>query len=119
MLCDFAIYIMPKSDGFCMFSEPVAGRIPLPVQGKEFVRNLRGELVRITLAYARKMQIPMYADRNARDYPRLRGEKVFSLGFQTGCSGSPPLTRGKAQLLNLQRLLVRITPTHARKSRLR
>ncbi len=67
---------MPETDGFCVFSGDVGRRIPLLVQGKVAVAVNVLAVPRITLAYARKRQTPMYADRIAKGHPRLCEEKV-------------------------------------------
>ncbi len=86
------------------------------MQGKVAVAVNVLAVPRITLAYARKRQTPMYADRIAKGHPRLRGEKRQRRSRIKSPSGSPPLTRGKVAALANHPNAPGITPAYAGKS---
>ena len=70
----------------------------------------------ITPAYAGKSYEGMPKRIEEKDHPRLRGEKPpISTAFYE-VKGSPPLTRGKAEYIEREAVLDRITPAYAGKS---
>ena len=70
----------------------------------------------ITPAYAGKSPLADYRCGAYQDHPRLRGEKTYSLIWMRSRKGSPPPTRGKAQVIAWFNLVLRITPAYAGKS---
>ena len=70
----------------------------------------------ITPAYAGKSESFLLLCRGGRDHPRLRGEKAANHLFPLDGRGSPPLTRGKADVDTVQRVKGGITPAYAGKS---
>ena len=71
---------------------------------------------RITPAYAGKRKAPCGEHPEAKDHPRVRGEKCTSVAAARPYLGSPPRTRGKARLLHGPDFPVGITPAYAGKS---
>ena len=51
-----------------------------------------------------------------KDHPRTRGEKLSFMRFVSAFFGSPPHTRGKDIVSELENSEIRITPAHAGKS---
>ena len=72
---------------------------------------------RITPAYAGKRTVSPFSFTCFWDHPRLCGEKAWFAAFQACFLGSPPPMRGKAVLIRLYRLRIRITPAYAGKSK--
>ena len=73
--------------------------------------------VRITPAQAGKSWRLYPALHPARDHPRIGGEKLGRMVVAISVIGSPPRRRGKVFLTDLVRVVVRITPAQAGKSR--
>ena len=91
------------------------GSPPL-TRGKEVERLLLFLLLGITPAYAGKRRREHPPQTAAEDHPRLRGEKRRRMQTAGTHIGSPPLTRGKVELLLGLILIMRITPAYAGKS---
>ena len=90
------------------------GSPPL-TRGKVLNPGSNAASARITPAYAGKSALSLAYPTNARDHPRLRGEKAVVSFNSCRHSGSPPLTRGKAQGFHHLRRNIRITPAYAGK----
>ena len=84
---------------------------------KGITRLLGRGSVRITPAHAGKSTNEIFDSCNIWDHPRTRGEKVLLLIQTVAAVGSPPHTRGKAQLQQGCAVQVGITPAHAGKSK--
>ena len=71
----------------------------------------------ITPAQAGKRRQSSHCLRPDRDHPRAGGEKTEYAKRLPPCQGLPPRRRGKVFLTDLVRVVVRITPAQAGKSR--
>ena len=71
---------------------------------------------RITPAHAGKSENFTTVREVKQDHPRTCGEKRTTSMPVPSAEGSPPHMRGKAKLLIVKILLLRITPAHAGKS---
>ena len=80
---------------------------------RDAAENRRG----ITPAYAGKSFPDQSSSGNARDHPRLCGEKCCYEGGDEKCMGSPPPMRGKETEPEEDERCYRITPAYAGKSR--
>ena len=90
------------------------GSPPL-TRGKDHVRRRDRKKPGITPAYAGKRAVCGGGCPVVEDHPRLRGEKFTGFfGFLCG-GGSPPLTRGKDDIVNHQNRYQGITPAYAGK----
>ena len=86
------------------------------MRGKVSVNGNYFDTVRITPAYAGKsMAIPVQG-KDARDHPRLCGEKFASPAPRVNGIGSPPPMRGKDNFLCKFYIAKGITPAYAGKS---
>ena len=92
-----------------------AGSPPL-TRGKDLLASQGTSCAGITPAYAGKSSTHAMKLLNARDHPRLRGEKEVHLHPETIQTGSPPLTRGKALPPFPPLCCPGITPAYAGKS---
>ena len=81
------------------------------VQTARGLKSKRG----ITPAYAGKRVSTATASSCPQDHPRICGEKSKGISFSSFGQGSPPHTRGKAVLSDLQRCTLGITPAYAGK----
>ena len=84
---------------------------------KGITRLLGRGSVRITPAHAGKRCSCSSRPWRRWDHPRTRGEKAFHWDSSFRYRGSPPHTRGKAQLQQGCAVQVGITPAHAGKSK--
>ena len=89
---------------------------PPPMRGKDFARCIIAPAVRITPAYAGKSYRQIRRSLQARDHPRLCGEKAPETVYHIKEKGSPPPMRGKASTSKQKRSPQRITPAYAGKS---
>ena len=94
---------------------PFSGSPP-PMRGKVRLLYHRGELFRITPAYAGKRQVGLELYFPRWDHPRLCGEKGSCLQRQSFPEGSPPPMRGKVPHATPGVPPSRITPAYAGKS---
>ena len=89
---------------------------PPPMRGKVKFFHFFFLRDRITPAYAGKSFNTRFKPCIPRDHPRLCGEKFCNDQFGRSIQGSPPPMRGKALLIIVFLLTVRITPAYAGKS---
>ena len=87
------------------------------MRGKENILTILPAFTRITPAYAGKSDPKVLGVRNAKDHPRLCGEKSSKHALMLKAQGSPPPMRGKATLRCQLPEDARITPAYAGKSR--
>ena len=87
------------------------------MRGKEVVHDQKDLHGGITPAYAGKSDPKVLGVRNAKDHPRLCGEKSSKHALMLKAQGSPPPMRGKATLRCQLPEDARITPAYAGKSR--
>ena len=87
------------------------------MRGKELLVVESRRHQRITPADAGKSFFGQALDFINEDHPRRCGEKLFVLLSIKIAVGSPPQMRGKEQLPQAVRLIIRITPADAGKSR--
>ena len=87
------------------------------MRGKGLCPRSRSHASGITPAYAGKSGSLGHPAKSGEDHPRLCGEKAWFAAFQACFLGSPPPMRGKAVLIRLYRLRIRITPAYAGKSK--
>ena len=73
---------------------------PPPMRGKAHKSSGTAFSIRITPAYAGKSDPKVLGVRNAKDHPRLCGEKCTPQLKLTIFEGSPPPMRGKVQMSN-------------------
>ena len=85
------------------------------MRGKAWLLYHRGELFRITPAYAGKSADRQVVIVRQWDHPRLCGEKPALAGATRCISGSPPPMRGKARFSKMSASVSRITPAYAGK----
>ena len=90
---------------------------PPPMRGKAHKSSGTAFSIRITPAYAGKSDPKVLGVRNAKDPPRLCGEKSSKHALMLKAQGSPPPMRGKATLRCQLPEDARITPAYAGKSR--
>ena len=83
------------------------GKVPFDAQ---FMKSFG-----ITPAYAGKSFEVCEVSFLDRDHPRLRREKKYEDDRENEKAGSPPLTRGKEIVANLNSRVLRITPAYAGK----
>ena len=95
----------------------VLGSPPL-TRGKGHVKRTTQNIERITPAYAGKSDFRSLSFPYPQDHPRLRGEKLFFCPCRCHYWGSPPLTRGKAEIIRSPSKNIGITPAYAGKSKL-
>ena len=91
-----------------------SGSPPL-TRGKEAQPTGNMSNFRITPAYAGKRRIAASISLPNWDHPRLRGEKFSLYAKRCICRGSPPLTRGKEDQIDVAARRARITPAYAGK----
>ncbi len=99
-----------------VFFVQLKGSPPL-TRGKVTVYHAYIAQHRITPAYAGKRTTAEEAIAEAKDHPRLRGEKLRLTRLIAEYAGSPPLTRGKVFSFFFYYSTKRITPAYAGKSR--
>ena len=75
------------------------GGSPPLTRGKENDGDTSDLFPGITPAYAGKSNWKILEKYFLRDHPRLRGEKLLTLSSLSLQPGSPPLTRGKEDIL--------------------
>ena len=90
---------------------------PPPMRGKDAEPKGTDQKFRITPAYAGKSGYRNFVAVDARDHPRLCGEKSGSGTAVSRRSGSPPPMRGKGNEVVAYVVTDRITPAYAGKSR--
>ena len=93
----------------------VLGSPPL-ARGKLMDIDTMGIVPRITPACAGKTFPSEKYHFRCQDHPRLRGENLFYLSQPFFCVGSPPLARGKLQMILMIPQNSRITPACAGKT---
>ena len=86
------------------------------MRGKGVVKHGISSYGRITPAYAGKSRIFALAFGLLEDHPRVCGEKMMKLTVWPLWAGSPPRMRGKAEVEEIFRTALRITPAYAGKS---
>ena len=86
------------------------------MRGKAWLLYHRGELFRITPAYAGKSADRQVVIVRQWDHPRLCGEKPALAGATRCISGSPPPMRGKVDQQSMLCSCKGITPAYAGKS---
>ena len=89
---------------------------PPRVRGKVPGASLRGMRLGITPACAGKSCDLCQSAAQARDHPRVCGEKPFGRTLSRPKPGSPPRVRGKVHFRNLKEMPFGITPACAGKS---
>ena len=87
------------------------------MRGKVCGNRRKVRLWRITPAYAGKRQGGDATGIDAKDHPRLCGEKVLTTAPLSYTTGSPPPMRGKVESLSIFAVSDRITPAYAGKRR--
>ncbi len=92
---------------------------PPRVRGKGVGVDVEFRTRRITPACAGKSAGIFQAQLQAKDHPRVCGEKIEILMKRTESAGSPPRVRGKVPAADCKLLDDRITPACAGKSVLR
>ena len=88
---------------------------PQRVRGKAGGIMALCPLIGINPAHAGKSRPWSPGEISARDHPRTCGEKGMLRVLSSGERGSPPHMRGKAIIVSLDELYIRITPAHAGK----
>ena len=89
---------------------------PPHTRGKDVNGGIDTLYIRITPAYAGKRSTQQRCGQFVKDHPRIRGEKRCTVMLQPFRWGSPPHTRGKADVAESLRSATRITPAYAGKS---
>ena len=92
------------------------GSSPL-TRGKRPRRHQRGYGLGLIPAHAGKTGPPRRSAGRSRAHPRSRGENRSGLLSATMRTGSSPLTRGKRDLVGIVKVVSRLIPAHAGKTR--
>ena len=92
-----------------------AGSSPL-TRGKLGHAGARTLLTGLIPAHAGKTSAPQKELEQSAAHPRSRGENSGQCYLPASCLGSSPLTRGKREPVNFDRLDVRLIPAHAGKT---
>ena len=104
-----------ENDKECISGNGEQGSSPL-TRGKLWAEDERSGGEGIIPAHAGKTLVPSSWPQHSGDHPRSRGENWKSARAARYASGSSPLTRGKRDLTNADKLFAGIIPAHAGKT---